>query len=251
VAAGPGIVPEGAAAMDISIPTTSPSRRHLNALAQTRAYDLVLRLPLAVFYLYVLMVSVPALVETTLSLPALGFPMLPVAQVVARLAFLLFITLMVSVTVLRRRPVAKSPGIAGRLVALGGACLPLVQPLLPHSEPSAAMLLVSAALVMLGNGLALWTLSWLGRSFSVMPEARRPVTGGPYAYIRHPLYACEQIALVGVAVQFFSVYALVLLVAQVALQLGRMHYEERVLAAAFPDYVAYQARTARLIPGLY
>jgi protein-S-isoprenylcysteine O-methyltransferase Ste14 len=122
---------------------------------------------------------------------------------------------------------------------------------LPHDEPSAAMLLVSATLVMVGNGLSLWTLSWLGRSFSVMPEARRPVTGGPYAYIRHPLYACEQVALVGIALQFFSVYALVVLVAQVALQLGRMHYEERVLAAAFPDYVAYQARTARLIPGVY
>jgi protein-S-isoprenylcysteine O-methyltransferase Ste14 len=237
--------------MDLSISTTSPSRRQLNAVTETRAYDLALRLPLTVFYIYVLMVSAPMLIETALSLPALGFPILPVAQVVARLAFLLFATLMVGVTVVRRRPVAKSPGIVGRVVALGGACLPLVQPLLPHDEPSAAMLLVSATLVMVGNGLSLWTLSWLGRSFSVMPEARRPVTGGPYAYIRHPLYACEQVALVGIALQFFSVYALVVLVAQVALQLGRMHYEERVLAAAFPDYVAYQARTARLIPGVY
>jgi hypothetical protein len=233
VAAGSGIVPEGAAAMDISIPTTSPSRRQLNALAETRAYDLALRLPLAVFYIYVLIAKAPAMVHTMLSLPALGFPILPVAQVLARLAFLLFITLIVGMTLLRRRPVAKTQGLAGRLVALGGSCLPMLLPLLPHSAPSVTMLLISAALAMLGNILSLWTLTYLGRSFSVMPEA------------------FEQLALAGVVLQFFSVYALVVLVAQLALQLGRMHYEERVLAAAFPDYVAYQARTARLIPGVY
>lgn len=237
--------------MDISIPTTSPSRRQLNALAETRAYDLALRLPLAVFYIYVLIAKAPAMVHTMLSLPALGFPILPVAQVLARLAFLLFITLIVGMTLLRRRPVAKTQGLAGRLVALGGSCLPMLLPLLPHSAPSVTMLLISAALAMLGNILSLWTLTYLGRSFSVMPEARRPVMAGPYARIRHPLYAFEQLALAGVVLQFFSVYALVVLVAQLALQLGRMHYEERVLAAAFPDYVAYQARTARLIPGVY
>jgi len=30
-----------------------------------------------------------------------------------------------------------------------------------------------------------------------------------------------------------------------------MHNEEAVLAATFPEYSAYQARTARLLPGVY
>jgi protein-S-isoprenylcysteine O-methyltransferase Ste14 len=34
-------------------------------------------------------------------------------------------------------------------------------------------------------------------------------------------------------------------------QLQRMRNEERVLGAAFPEYVAYAARTRRLIPGVY
>ena len=237
--------------MNMPIRTTSPSRGQFAALSQTRLYDLALRLPLAVFYLLVLIAKVPPLVHKVLLLPALDFPPLPVAQVLARVAFLLFITLIVGMTLLRRRPVAKSQGIWGRVLALGASCLPMALPLLPHGEPSVAMLLISAALVMLGNITALWTLSWLGRSFSVMPEARHPVTAGPYAYVRHPLYVCEQVALFGAMLQFFSPYALILLAAQFALQIGRMHHEERVLAAAFPDYAAYKARTARLIPGIY
>jgi protein-S-isoprenylcysteine O-methyltransferase Ste14 len=237
--------------MDISVPTTSPSRGRLDALAQTRLYDLALRLPLALFYIFILIAKTPALVRVAQALPAQGYPMLPLAQVLARLAFLTFITLIVGMTLFRRRPVAKTSGIGGRLVALGGSCLPMLLPLLPHAAATVEMLLVSAALVMLGNVLSLWTLAWLGRSFSIMPEARRPVMSGPYARVRHPLYACEQLALLGAMLQFLSVYALVVYVAQLALQLGRMHYEERVLGAAFPEYAAYQARTARLIPGVY
>jgi protein-S-isoprenylcysteine O-methyltransferase Ste14 len=236
--------------MAIALPTLL-SRRQFDALARTRLYDVALRLPLAVFYLYVLIAKTPSLVRVAQSLPALGFPLLPIAQILARLAFLLFITLIAGMTLLRRRPVAKGTGLAGRLVALGGSSLPMILPLLAHGRPTAAMLLASAALTMLGNALSLWTLAWLGRSFSVMPEARRPVMTGPYRRIRHPLYACEQLALAGAVLQFFSVYALALVAAQLALQLGRMGYEERVLAATFPEYAAYRARTARLIPGIY
>ena len=236
--------------MDTTV-QTPPPRGQLAALTQTRLYDLALRLPLAGFYTLVLIAKVPPLVETALALPAQDFPTLPVAQVLARVAFLLFITLIVGVTVFRRRPVAKSQGIAGRLLALAASCLPMALPLLPHGSPSVAMLFTSAALVMLGNISALWTLSWLGRSFSVMPEARHPVTSGPYAYVRHPLYVCEQIALVGAVLLFYSPYAVALWFVQIALQIGRMHHEERVLATAFPDYAAYKVRTARLVPGVY
>jgi len=36
-----------------------------------------------------------------------------------------------------------------------------------------------------------------------------------------------------------------------ALQLARMHFEERLLSQSFPDYAAYAKRTARLIPHVY
>ena len=45
--------------------------------------------------------------------------------------------------------------------------------------------------------------------------------------------------------------SLVLFVWQLGFQLLRIHYEEKVLAAAFPEYRSYAAGRARLIPGVY
>ena len=44
----------------------------------------------------------------------------------------------------------------------------------------------------------------LGRSVSVMPEARRLVVQGLYRRIRHPLYLAEEIATIGCFLQFRS-----------------------------------------------
>jgi len=41
----------------------------------------------------------------------------------------------------------------------------------------------------------------LGKSFSIMPQARRLVIGGPYRFVRHPLYFAEELAVIGVLIQ--------------------------------------------------
>ena len=99
--------------------------------------------------------------------------------------------------------------------------------------------------------IAVMTLAQLGRSFSVMPEARTLVTAGLYSRIRHPLYMAEAVATLGVFLQYRSLGAALLVAAQFAVQLWRMHEEEKVLEAQFPDYAGYRARTARLLPGVY
>ena len=66
-----------------------------------------------------------------------------------------------------------------------------------------------------------------------------------------PRPLAEAISTLGVLAQFRSIEALLLVVLQFAIQLWRMREEEKVLEAAFPDYVAYRGRTARLIPGVY
>jgi protein-S-isoprenylcysteine O-methyltransferase Ste14 len=50
----------------------------------------------------------------------------------------------------------------------------------------------------------------LGRSFSVVPQARGLVRGGPYSFVRHPLYLAEEIALLGILLQFYSLATLTL-----------------------------------------
>jgi protein-S-isoprenylcysteine O-methyltransferase Ste14 len=92
----------------------------------------------------------------------------------------------------------------------------------------------------------------LGKSFSIMAEARTLVTGGPYAIVRHPLYVAEAIATVGVLVGFFSWAAVAIVIVQFACQIQRMRNEEAVLLGTFPvDYARYMARTKRLIPGVW
>ena len=51
--------------------------------------------------------------------------------------------------------------------------------------------------------------------------------------------------------QFVQPWSFFLFALHVAAQLTRMHYEERALTAAFPEYTTYAARTKRFIPGIY
>src|SRR5205807_1307619 len=109
-------------------------------------------------------------------------------------------------------------------------------------------LAISSGLVIVGTSLAFAVLRWLGKSFSIMAEARRLITSGPYALVRHPLYICEEIALVGVMTQVISPLAILIAVTHGAFQFRRILNEERVLRATFPEYDAYAAHTPLLIP---
>ena len=110
---------------------------------------------------------------------------------------------------------------------------------------------LSSGLTLGGTVLAVCILARLGRSFSITPQARRLVTTGVYGIVRHPLYAAEFIAALGLAIPYFSFGVAVVLACQLACQIMRMGYEEEVLRATFPDYAEYVRTTARLVPGLY
>jgi protein-S-isoprenylcysteine O-methyltransferase Ste14 len=88
----------------------------------------------------------------------------------------------------------------------------------------------------------------LGRNFSIVPQARRLVKAGPYAVVRHPLYLAEEVALLGVLVQFFSPLALTIFLAHGVLQIRRMFFEDELLRRSFPGFDAYARSTPRLIP---
>jgi protein-S-isoprenylcysteine O-methyltransferase Ste14 len=51
--------------------------------------------------------------------------------------------------------------------------------------------------------------------------------------------------------QFFSPWTALILAVQFGFQLRRIHNEEVILAAVFPEYLAYCERTARILPGIY
>jgi protein-S-isoprenylcysteine O-methyltransferase Ste14 len=114
------------------------------------------------------------------------------------------------------------------LVRLAG--IPLIA---PHPQPvlqNICMILLAAS-----YPLVVLTLLVLGSSWSVLPEAKKLVTSGPYKWSRHPLYALYlfwYLMLVGVG-QTWTVVVVAL--ASAGLQIYRANCEERVLLAAFGD----------------
>jgi protein-S-isoprenylcysteine O-methyltransferase Ste14 len=169
----------------------------------------------------------------------------------SQLATLLFLLLVAVTTIFRLKPIVSSEGIEPRITALGGTFLLGLLALTPNKvDLPPALMAVALILVIVGFSLSTYVLNWLGRSFSIMAEARELVTGGPYAYVRHPLYLTEEIAIIGIVLINFSLPALLIAVVHWLLQLRRMHNEERVLTAAFPDYADYAALTPKIIPQL-
>ena len=188
-------------------------------------------------------------VRTTTTYNPLGL-----TRLLANGCLLLFVAMMIALTIVREQPRLKAPGSWPRISAVLGTNLILFGVFfLPARGPlniyeSAA----SSVLILTSNILCVVVLRRLGRSFSIMAEARALVTDGPYALVRHPLYLVEEIGIIGAFIQVASWPAVVLFAVHFAFQLQRMRNEERVLLHAFPrEYRAYAARTARFIPGIW
>jgi protein-S-isoprenylcysteine O-methyltransferase Ste14 len=119
---------------------------------------------------------------------------------------------------------------------------------LPGVTARSWLLAPASILIVLGLGYTLWALSYLRRSFSIIPEARRLVIGGPYALSRHPLYLGEGTAAVGLYLPTIGPLGLIGLAIFLGAQYVRIRAEERVLEREFPEYGEYRRRVPRYAP---
>jgi protein-S-isoprenylcysteine O-methyltransferase Ste14 len=226
-------------------------RGSFEGLQESRAYDLAMRLPLLCWSIFCLAALVNGLRDYVRS----ADPRLPEAvyaiDILMRLSAIAFLVLLAASVILRVRPEGKARGLEPRVSALAGTLVVYTFALFPRRELPLAGEIAATMLTLIGSAASVFVLAQLGRSFSVMAEARRLVTAGVYRFVRHPLYLAEELATLGIFMQFCSAWTALLLIAQIGFQLRRMHNEERVLAKAFPEYAEYQAETARLIPGVY
>jgi protein-S-isoprenylcysteine O-methyltransferase Ste14 len=173
------------------------------------------------------------------------------AGLLARVGVIVFLGLLIVFHASRRRPVRKYETWTPKLIAALGMGLSYVLLLFPRAGPHYGFDLAASIFLIVGNYLSLVSVTTLGRSLSIMPEVRKLVTGGLYARIRHPLYLAELVALMGVFLQYRSIWAFGILFLVVFFQLKRMNWEELILAEAFPEYEAYRRRSWRLVPGIY
>ncbi len=153
---------------------------------------------------------------------------------------------------LRRRPaVATSTSVTAHVAAVTGTLAPFVFPLLPAAAVSPGRQLLADVVLVVGVTWSLWALGALGRSLSVLAQARELVRRGPYRWIRHPLYAGEIVSSLGIAIIVGSLPAAGVWAAICALQVYRAVREEQVLLLALPGYRDYRSRTAALLPGVF
>jgi protein-S-isoprenylcysteine O-methyltransferase Ste14 len=103
-------------------------------------------------------------------------------------------------------------------------------------------------LVVIGPMVALWGILYLGRSFGVFVEVRKVVLGGPYQWVRHPMYLGWICMYTGLALANFSAAYFILFAIHVGLLRYRAHLEETELAGYSADYREYMKRTGFIFP---
>ncbi|MBI5013930.1 MAG: hypothetical protein HZB55_00365 [Deltaproteobacteria bacterium] len=142
----------------------------------------------------------------------------------------------------RLEPVERSRGWREVALPVVGALIPfalLATPPHPFAAANPQRLLAVFWWLTAATSLTVWGVWTLRRAFSITAEARTMVTGGPYRWVRHPVYLGELLAAAGVCAWRFSVVNVALLTAFVLAQCWRSRVEETKLARSFPEYAAW------------
>jgi protein-S-isoprenylcysteine O-methyltransferase Ste14 len=156
--------------------------------------------------------------------------------------------MLLALLIMSRPPAkAQADGLLPRIAAFVGTYLPWTITFFGKTDQALPNLL-STACVLIGTIMMLVTIRHLGRSFSLVPQARSVVQTGPYRWIKHPLYFSEQIAILGVVLQYLTPVTVIVFVLHIGVQVCRILYEEDLLRRNCPEYSSYETSRWRLIP---
>ena len=120
---------------------------------------------------------------------------------------------------------------------------------------------VPTVVVLAGDVLVLIGFSFIGRVYREntftaatirVESGQRVISTGPYAIVRHPMYASALLYLIGTPLALGSYVGLIAFVVMVATLIWRLLDEERVLMRDLPGYTEYMARVrSRLVPHVW
>ncbi len=140
-----------------------------------------------------------------------------------------------------------------KAIAIIAAFLPFTLPLLgTHKSGNSLIIFAANFIIISGLSFSLYALFVLGKSFSIIPQARRLVQDGPYRLVRHPLYLSEMVAVSGIVLTRYNISTLALFLLLILCQVYRALQEEILLMRTFPsEYENYCLKTPRFIPGIF
>ena len=140
--------------------------------------------------------------------------------------------------------------VLGFALLLGAVPLdPLTRRIVP---PSPAVEILAAALCAGGLILAIWARHAIGSNWSGIVTLKRDhelVTGGPYRYVRHPIYSAILLMFLATALAADRLGGFVGFVLCFASFWIKLRQEEALMMRHFPDeYPVYRARVKALVP---
>jgi protein-S-isoprenylcysteine O-methyltransferase Ste14 len=134
----------------------------------------------------------------------------------------------------------------------------LVVPALDHRFEWSTVPLggVVAGDVLVAVGLGLVFLVYRENTFTSatieVAEKQKVISTGPYAIVRHPMYASASLYLLGTPLALGSYWGFVPIAAMMPFLIWRLLDEERFLARNLPGYTEYQKRVRhRLVPSVW
>ena len=162
---------------------------------------------------------------------------------------LTYFTLLVVLYAVRLPQRGTDRRLAVIFIAFTGTFAAISASFLPGGSRREGLILFGDILATAGLAYSVWGLAYLRRSFSIVPEARRLVTGGPYSLSRHPVYLGEIATALGINIATGGWLSALAIAYFIVCELLRIGWEERILAQAFPaEYPLYARRIPRYLP---
>lgn len=159
----------------------------------------------------------------------------------------------------RKQPMAA--GLAYKLTAILAAFLMFDSGLsvgilgVGFRPPSALLDSLGFAITLCGAAFAVWARFFLGTNWSSAVSVKRNhqlMQSGPYAVVRHPIYAGFSLSAVGTAITIGEVRGLLAVVLSVITWRMKWGVEETFMKEQFgAQYADYKRRASALIPGIW
>ena len=116
---------------------------------------------------------------------------------------------------------------------------------------STALQIVGSTVLAIGLAVGIWAVMSFHQKISVLPSPGPGgflVTGGPYVFVRHPMYLALLLVSVGLFLAYPTLPRLAAIVVLAGVLFIKMRYEEHMLAERYSGYDTYKSYTGRLLP---